>query len=218
MPDYEIVEWNEHNLDISANAFAQEAYGAAKWAFVSDWARLKVLFDHGGIYMDTDVQVLRRFDAFLQHRAFTGFETDEFIPTAVMGAEPEHPWIGELLEYYEGRPFLKSDGTMDLRTNVDIITTLGLENHGFVPNGQMQMLKHGVCIYPVEWFCQPKRSGRVRKITANVHAIHHFHGSWLPRGSRFKARVVRIVKDIFGSEGLRCLQKLKRWFQGGINR
>ena len=87
MPDYTIIEWNESNSDITANKYISEAYSANKWAFVSDYIRLRVLFEYGGIYLDTDVETLKSFDAFLNNEAFTGFESNDSIITAVIGAE-----------------------------------------------------------------------------------------------------------------------------------
>ena len=101
LPEYEIIEWNEENFDVTSNKYVQEAYEAKKWAFVSDYVRLWAIKEFGGIYLDTDVQVFRNFDRFLQHGFFTGHEKygNTLSPiTAVMGAKSDHPLIVKLLD------------------------------------------------------------------------------------------------------------------------
>ena len=116
-PDYKIIEWNEDNFDIFFNQYAREAYNAKKWAFVSDYIRLSVLNTYGGIYMDTDVEVVKNLDEFLSNKAFSGFESNKYIPTGIMGAEKGNAWIQYLLSYYDNRSFYLDDGTPDLTTN-----------------------------------------------------------------------------------------------------
>ena len=93
LPDYTIMEWNEENFDIYQNRYAREAYETQKYAFVSDFARLKILFDEGGIYLDTDIEVIQNFENFLHHMAFMGFEYGKFLATCVIGTEPQNPMI-----------------------------------------------------------------------------------------------------------------------------
>ena len=97
LPDYDIKEWNEYNFDISINRYCREAYECGKWAFVSDFVRLYVLYQYGGIYLDTDVEVLKPLDQFLGHAAFSGFEDREHIPTGIMGAQAGNKWIENCL-------------------------------------------------------------------------------------------------------------------------
>lgn len=210
MPDYEIVEWNESNLDPSVNRFAAEAYSLGQWAFVSDWARLKILHDAGGIYMDTDVEALRPLDPFLTHGAFTGFENPTMIPTAVMGAVPGHPWIKELLSYYDNRSFVLEDGSWDTLTNVHIITEISRLKYGFVPNGERQILAHDVHIYPPEWFCTPRMVNGEPLIDERVYTIHHFKGSWLPPAKKARRQVVRAARKILGHDIVESLRAIKR--------
>lgn len=92
-PDYEIIEWNESNFDINSNLYTKQAYDSKKWAFVTDFVRLKVLYDNGGIYMDTDIEVLKPLDIFLYHEAFSGFEWVDRIPTGIIGAKKHNEWI-----------------------------------------------------------------------------------------------------------------------------
>ena len=109
-PDYQIIEWNESNFDLNINTYVKEAYTAEKWAFVSDVARLYALVNYGGIYMDTDVEVLKPLDDILNFKAVSGFETKERIPTGMMACEKGHPLFEEFLREYNEAHFIKNDG------------------------------------------------------------------------------------------------------------
>lgn len=182
LPDYQIVRWDEDSFDIESNLFVRQAYEARKFAFVSDYVRLYALYTQGGVYMDTDVQVLKPLDRFLHHEAFSGFETPKRIPTAVLGAQAGSGIIRDFMSYYDDRPFIKPDGNMDITTNVTIITEY-CSTRGFVPNNRYQIFD-GFALYPQNVFCPlnwtPDHSGIVdRPIPEESHAVHHFAGSWL---------------------------------------
>src|SRR5699024_8907222 len=98
LPDYKIIEWNESNFDINSNQYVKEAYQAGRYAFVTDYVRLYVLYHYGGIYMDTDVEVLKSLDSFLKHQAFTGCENEKNSVTGIIGSEKDHEWIKTLLD------------------------------------------------------------------------------------------------------------------------
>ena len=98
---YEVIEWNENNFDIDSHPFVKAAYKAKKWAYVSDYIRAYVIYKYGGIYLDTDILVLDNFDRFLNNRAFVGFENPQYPFTAVFGAEPGHPLVKDMIEYYD---------------------------------------------------------------------------------------------------------------------
>lgn len=176
LPDYEIIKWNEDNFDIDSHIFVKEAYEAKKFAFVSDYVRLYALYNFGGIYMDTDVEVLKSIDNFLFEDAFSGFEDETRIPTAIMGCKPKHAFFRELIDYYEGRHFIKPDGTPDMTTNVDVITNICL-GYGFKPNNEKQTICN-MTFYPKEYFCPLTYNSFKVQRTVNTHTIHHFSGSW----------------------------------------
>ena len=194
LPDYRLVCWDEENSAeiIMANNYAREAYAAKKYAFVSDYLRLHILFYNGGIYMDTDVEVVKPLDKFLDCEAFSSFEGETNIPTALLGAAKGNKWIGDLLEYYRGRHFVKSNGKYDTTTNVEIITRLSVK-HGFVADGCYQELRDNVCIYPKEYFCPFDLSVRKMRVTENTHAIHHYNGSWVPKWRKAISRVFSFI-------------------------
>lgn len=179
LTDYEIKEWNEDNFDINQNQYVKEAYEARKFAFVTDYVRLYALYHEGGVYMDTDVEVLKTYTPFLHHKAFSGFETDGNVPTGMMAAEKGSVWAKDLLDGYKDRRFMKSDGQLDMTTNTTVITQYMLSK-GLVLNNTYQDFPDLCTMYPADYFC-PKdhRTGKI-KCTKNTVSIHHFAGSWLP--------------------------------------
>lgn len=176
-PNYEIVEWNEDNFDINENQYVKEAYENRKYAFVTDYVRLYALYNYGGIYMDTDVEVVKELDHFLIHQAFSGFESNYFVPTGIMGAQKNNLWIKDLLDEYQNLSFYKENGELDLTTNVIRITKLTTEKYNLNLNGMFQDLKE-VVFYPSDYFCPKSWETGIIKLTENTHAIHHFSGSW----------------------------------------
>lgn len=182
--DYEIIEWNEKNIDLNSNQYIKEAYKCKKWAFITDYVRLYVLYNYGGIYMDTDVEVIKPIDAFLSHKAFSGFENNNMIPTGIIGSEKGNQWIKDLLKEYDNIHFINSKGKMDLTTNVIRITNLTKKKYGLLLKSSYQELKGGiVTIYPFDFFCPKSHITKEIYITENTCTIHHFAGSWLPKNS-----------------------------------
>lgn len=187
LPDYTFKEWNEENFDINSNKYVMEAYNCRKFAFVTDYVRLFALYHEGGIYMDTDVEVLSSFDPFLHHNAFSGFETDNNVPTGMMAAEKGSVWAKDLLDGYDSRRFILPDGERDMTTNTTVITKYMVEK-GLILNNKYQDFP-GLCtIYPSEYFC-PKdhRTGKIRRTSRSV-CIHHFAGSWIEHSLISKLR------------------------------
>ena len=180
LPDYEIKDWNEDNFDLDMFPYVREAYDNRKFAFVTDVVRLYALYHEGGIYMDTDVEVLKSLDPFLHHHAFSGFENDRNIPTGIMASEKGGRWAKDNLDYYKGKHFLKEDGSLDLTTNVTTITNYMLPL-GLRQDNTYQDFPNLITFYPKDYFC-PKDSvtKKVNK-TNNTVTIHHFDGSWLPQ-------------------------------------
>lgn len=178
LPEYEIIEWNEDNFDVNKNLYVKQAYENKKYAFVTDYVRLYVLYNYGGVYMDTDVEVLKPLDEFLKHPAFSGFENNNSVPTGLMAAQKKNKWIKDLLSEYDDLEFVKEDGSFDLTTNVVRITNLTEKKYGLEKKSSYQELKNTVVFYPYDYFC-PKDwfSGKIN-LTSNSVTIHHFNGSW----------------------------------------
>lgn len=177
LPDYEIKEWNEDNFDININNYVREAYENKKYAFVSDFARLYAIYNEGGIYFDTDLEVIKNMDEFLEHNTFIGFEGNLSSFTAVFGSVKKSKWVKENLNYYKGRNFVLEDGSFDTRTNTDIVNEINVNKYGVKLNNTYQEFEDFV-IYPSEYF-SPKdwETGEIHT-TKNTYSIHHFNGSW----------------------------------------
>ncbi len=164
---YEIIEWNEHNFDINSSPFVKAAYEAKKWAYVSDYIRAKVIYEQGGIYLDTDVLILDNFDNFLDHRAFVGFENPDFPFTAVFGAEKGHPFVKEMLDYYD-----KLDSySFDFKSNNTIsVSDILINKYNCKTGNQFQIIDEGIAVYPDNILCNPSKESV---------SIHVFTGTWL---------------------------------------
>lgn len=176
-PDYEIYRWDERSFDVAQCNFCREAHAAGKWAFVSDYARLRIIFEHGGIYLDTDVELLQSLDPLLAHTAFFGFQQDGTIATGLgFGATPSHPLVGALMNQYESVPFFGPAGLPDA-TPCPARDAVIFRQFGFRLDGSRQD-HDGVVVLPANVMC-PKsyESGRVR-LTPRTIAIHHYDASW----------------------------------------
>lgn len=177
MPDWQIKVWNESNMAPSHNRYALAAYKAGKFAHVWDWLRLRVLYWEGGVTLDTDVQVLKSLEPFLQHRAFTSHEADKWLLSATLGAELQHPWIKMLLDHYERKVF---DGGKE--PNTQLVTRLSQPWIERQENG-FTYLRDGVVVYPTEYLAPFDHHKMVAMPTENTHAAHLFLGSWLGRST-----------------------------------
>lgn len=220
MPGWEIMRWDESNFSIaSAPLYVRQAYEARKFAFVSDYVRLWALEQYGGVYFDTDVEVLRSFDNLPEFTdtntntvtntitSFIGFEESKAktLGTNVIGCEPHCAWVREMLEYYEHAPFIREDGSFDTTPNSELIARL-MEKHGLVRNGKEQLVA-GLHVYDFHYF-SPITSTRVMRKNKNTFSIHHCYGSWTSgsRGNRFRNSV--IVREI-----VNALIQIKRLFE-----
>lgn len=190
-PDYEIKEWNESNFDLNCCDYVREAYEAKKWAFVSDVARLYAMVTEGGIYMDTDVEVIKPLDSLLHYQAVSGFESNTMIPTGLMACEKNNPMFRELLDEYKTAHFILPNGVMDKTTNVVRITNT-CRKYGFVPNNQKQTI-NTFTLLPKDYLC-PKNieTGRL-ETSDNTLTIHHFNGSWLSDEERYHDNLTRKI-------------------------
>lgn len=184
MPDWQIVRWDESNFEIaSAPLYVRQAYEAKKFAFVSDYVRLYALRQMGGVYMDVDVEIVRPLDDLLYNHAFLGFEENKFrsVGTCLIGSEADATWLEEQLAYYQERSFILENGSYDMTTN-SVIISRNLEKHGFVRNGEEQVVS-GIRIYDFHHF-SPLTSTRVMRANSNTYAIHHYAESWKAQGDR----------------------------------
>lgn len=175
---YEIIEWNESNFDINTNSYTKEAYEYKKYAFVSDYVRLYTMYTYGGIYLDTDVEVLKNLEEFLVYEGFTGYEDRYWAVTGTMGSVKGNEVIERLLDYYKDRHFIINEKP-SLITNTKIITNIFIKEYGLIPNGEEQFLS-GVNfkIFPMDYFCAKNWKTKELYTSENTHTIHHFNSSW----------------------------------------
>jgi glycosyltransferase involved in cell wall biosynthesis len=187
-PDWEIKLWNEDNFNVKMNGYTREAYGAGKMAFVSDYARMYLLYTYGGVYLDADVELLQPLDALLDNPAFTGIENvhDASIGwiglgTAALGAEVGNPWVKAILDYYANMHFIKSDGSLNMLISNHIHGMVTQRLYGLNDRGRFQSLyadthRYGdVTVYGKEVLYPHDAS----HITPGSYAIHHCEGSWV---------------------------------------
>ena len=188
-PDYEIIEWNEDNFDINCNTFVRQAYECKKWAFVSDYVRLYALYNYGGVYMDTDVEVIKPIDKFLEHEAFSGFENPKSVPTGIIAAEKGQEVIKKWFDWYDGRVFI-SNGKMWHEPNTKFMTETLLE-WGLKLNNEFQIV-NGFAMYPQTYFCPLYTNKYTTCKSKHTHTIHHFNSSWRTEDEMKKMRKAAI--------------------------
>lgn len=197
MPDWEYHLWCEENFDIaSAPAYVQEAYAAKKYAFVSDYVRLWALEREGGLYLDTDVEVLRTFEPLMNDTAFVGLEESlALLPgTCVMACDAHCRWVKDMLATYDGSHFLLEDGTMDMTTNVQRLGERMLRG-GLLLERKVQYLpKWGLRVYTHDYF-SPVTSTRVMRKSKNTYCIHRYAGTWVD-GKKRGVRDWWIVREL----------------------
>lgn len=182
-PDYEIVQWNEDNFDILTNLYCKQAYEAKKWAFLTDYVRLKIIYEQGGIYLDTDVEVVRPLDELLHHECFIGRQPGFQVNTGSgFGAVKGHPLIKTMLDDYAEIPFIKENGEMDLLT-CPHRNSQWLFEHGMSHDDSYQEIA-GASIYPIEYFSPKDAYTRALNLTENTYSIHHCDGSWNPKETK----------------------------------
>lgn len=223
LPDYEIVRWDESNFDVRCCDYVSEAYDVKKWAFVSDYARFKVLYDNGGLYFDTDVEIIRPMDDIIAAGPFMGFETDcagsgnNSVATGEGGAVATglglsvnpglglcaNPGLGlykRILDSYASDHFVNSDGTTDETTVVTRVTGI-LKECGLQDVSGIQQVS-GVMVYPSEYF-NPKNffTGKIN-LTGNTRSVHHFDASWYSPAEKYEHRIATILRSKGVSDGM----------------
>lgn len=190
LPDYRIIRWDESNFDIHCNKYVTDAYRAKKYAFVSDFARFLILEKNGGVYFDTDVEVLRPMDDILAAGPYMGEERQGRVSAGVgMAMEPGMPFLREMIELYNKLEFSISDEAEKTVTIVDHVTRL-LIKHGFDPKGKGIRSVCGINIYPTDYFCPQEFFSGIITITDNTRTIHHFAESWKPPLERHLHRLL----------------------------
>lgn len=191
-PDYEIVRWDESNYDYRKNPYMRQAYESEKWGFVPDYARLDVINTYGGIYLDTDVELIKPLDDFLQFKLFCGFEDLKAVNFGLgFGGTAENVILQEMMELYEEIDFIKPDKTMNLVPS-PVYQTKILAKHGLIRNGNSQYHEDFVAFSPE--FFSPINAYGFGRITENTFSIHQYAATWF--GAEQKAQKDRMLKSV----------------------
>ena len=209
MPDWDYKLWNEDNFDVDSVPYTKEAYAARKYAFVTDYVRLYALSVEGGVYMDTDVEILKPLDDLLHLQAFTSYEGSKHKPpvTGLMASEADGQWVEEQLHAYDGLHFCREDGSLDTTTNTQRISAI-MKANGFVCDGRKRQYKD-LTVFPSEYFCPHQTTGEYL-LTENTYCNHHFMGSWNNNKNKgWKGVLCKLV----GQQNMTRLIKLKRRFE-----
>ncbi len=210
LPGFEILEWNEQNFDFAGIRYAREAHAAGKYAFVSDVARLHALATMGGIYLDTDVEIMKPLDELLDGGAVLGFEEGDYVATSTMIAPAGSSLVRDFLDSYRERPFLRPDGQLDLTTNVEVLTSMlagvGLKRDGseqeLVWKGERIRVLDQLKLSPMDY------PNGINHADASTFTVHHFGQSWSTAAGKLKTAVRKGLIRIIGGARLKRARKL----------
>ena len=201
-PDWQIIEWNEDNFDVNRNGYTKMCIEQRKYAFLSDYVRLFVVAEHGGVYFDTDVEVIKPLEPLLEHEAFFGFETPEFVASGLgFGSVAHGTAVEAMLREYD----ILLDGTKGV-IGCPRLNTAALEKLGLVRDGSMQVVA-GAKILPIEYL-NPYESntGRLKK-TKNSYSIHWYSASWMSWKKRLRAAITKPFHRFFGVDCFKWMKK-----------
>ena len=205
LPDYEFMLWDTKRFPLENNDWVREAFESKKYAFAADYIRLYAVHKYGGIYLDTDIEVLKNFNDLLDRPYFIGAEGLGIIEAGVFGAEKNSVWVKECLNYYVGRHFIKPDSTFDMLTLPRIMmsqiskkrTFKEVLPHEIEPIEQTKDTNN-IYMFPEDYFCAKNHGTGVIEKTENTYCIHHFAMSWLPKKTTFLPNIKRKLMKIFG--------------------
>lgn len=227
LPDYEFILWDTKKFDLESCLWAKQAFETKKYAFASDYIRLYAVYTYGGIYLDTDVEVLKNFDDLLNLPYFIGQEHIGNIEAAVFGAEKGTSWLADSLEYYDNRPFIKDDGNLDLIVLPKIIKAQVEVKRELIAMGKKevdkvhQLIKDDtkLLLYHYKYFSANNFETHEILKNDDTYTIHHFNNAWIPLKMKIKLNLKRKIIKIFGTKltdtliGFSGLRKVKRIFK-----
>lgn len=208
LPNYKILLWNESNVPINEHRFMKEAYDVGMWAFVSDYARYMILFQHGGFFLDCDVEVIKSFDNLCSNQLFFAFQGHVkkdlcFVaPGLIIGSEKEHPYLKRILQRYDRIDFVDSKGFIHYEyASPRVLTKLLLTDTDLKIVNKTQTLSNGIQIYSTEYF-DPQNPRAIFSsglhITNNTYAIHHGAASWVPKRDKIKRFFSILFRRVLG--------------------
>ena len=207
-PDYEIIEWNEDNFAIDSYPYAKYCYEKKKWAFLSDFVRLVVVYQHGGIYFDTDVELLKSPEKLLGYDAYFGFETNEYVATGLgFGAIPCHKSVSAMIEEYNN--IVPDEHGDFLLVGCPKLNTKALLQLGLQQSGQKQTVA-GAVILPTDYFNPyDDPTGRLNK-TENTISVHWYSKSWMDKKTILRSKITKPFHRLFGNDCFKWLKKRRK--------
>lgn len=184
LPDYEIWLWDTKRFDLSTSVWVTEAYNKKKYAFCADYIRMYALFNYGGVYLDSDVEVLRSFNDLLTLPYFIGYESKQYFEAAVIGAEKGNPFIGDVLAYYKDRHFVKENGSLDIQIMPEVMMNVTNSKWKRVLINEISDFINDptiINVFPYDWFSPIDSTGKryVLRVSKNTYCIHHFASAWV---------------------------------------
>lgn len=201
-PDFEIREWNEENFDIDISPYVRQAYEQKKWAYISDYARFYILNKYGGIYLDTDVELIKPIDALLENDSFAGFSQPAIVATGLIFGCNKNNWLcAEVLKSYEGEVFDFSSPEKVLAIGRRV--TAILTENGLKTDGTYQII-NGTAIYPKEYF-NPTDGDMHARIDSKAYSVHHYAATWFPAHKR----ILNTLRRFIGSKTMEKYYKVK---------
>ncbi|WP_317437540.1 glycosyltransferase [Thomasclavelia spiroformis] len=192
LSDYQIIEWNEDNFDYNLLTYTKDAYNAKKYAFVSDVARVKALYEMGGIYLDTDVMVYQNFDSILKHNCVLGFEMSNYIATSFMACVPKHYLMKDFYKLYLDLQFYDENGNIISGTNVSKLTNM-LADKGLIKNNKLQQIDD-IIIYPTDYFSPYNYAWEYSSKNDKKICEHMFYVSWMSKRQQIKKKIKKLVR------------------------
>lgn len=215
LPDYEIVLWDTKRFDVNQSVWVKQAFEKKKYAFAADYIRFYALYHYGGIYLDSDVEVLRNFDDLLHLPYFLGAEYAGTIEAAVMGAEKNSDWVKECLDYYEDREFIKPDGAIDIHRLPDIMGQVLKEKKSIVNLSKDEVntydredMNTHIYLFPNDYFSSKIFDSRRVILSPETYTIHHYQNSWFSGKAWAYYRTRAYFVRIFGYKLVRIVEKL----------
>lgn len=195
-PDYKIIRWDESNFDVNENQYVSEAILSKKWAFATDYVRLKVVHEYGGIYLDIDVELLKPLDDLLMYSGFMGFESKKNIATGLgFGASKHNRLVYEVMNDYKDLSFISEDGSLDLMPCPERNSKI-LNKHGLILNNSKQIIDD-VLFLPMDYFNPTDYESMRLSISENTYSIHHYNGSWVSEEQRkYHGKLVKYNKRV----------------------
>lgn len=208
LPDYEIMLWDTNRFDVNSTLWTRQAFEAKKYAFVSDYIRFYAVFNYGGIYLDSDVELLKSFNDLLDLPYFVGREANnEYLEVAAFGAEKGNKWVKSCLDWYDNRPFINEDGSLKTIPCPSILTSFLKEKFVLKSISSIQEFSsdmQSICIFPNCFFCShqllqhtSRKSTLEYSVTSESYCVHHFANTWIPFDKKSRGLLHRIYAKLF---------------------